>query len=52
MTVDGKSIIDNDFPENINAEDSLWTLEEGEVQDYKGIKYNCYSIHNNNYLFY
>ena len=31
-----ESLIDGEFFEKINSEDSLWTLENGEIQDYKG----------------
>lgn len=36
-------IIDGKFYEKINAEDSLWTIEDGEIDDYKG-KYLHFSI--------
>lgn len=29
VIVEGNTIIDKDFPENINVEESIWTLEEG-----------------------
>lgn len=31
VVVDGAAIIDKDFPENINVEESLWTIEEGQI---------------------
>lgn len=31
VAIEGKTVIDKDFPENINVEESLWTLEEGQI---------------------
>jgi len=36
-------LIDNGFCEQISVDDSLWTLEDGELRDYKG-KYIHVSI--------
>jgi hypothetical protein len=36
VVVKGQTIIDGKLKSKINAEDSLWTLESGQIQDYKG----------------
>ena len=36
VVIEGKTIIDKDFPEKIDAEDSIWALEDGTIQSYKG----------------
>lgn len=36
VSIEGKTLIDKNFSDNINSDDSVWTLEDGEVQDYKG----------------
>ncbi len=36
VVVKGETIIDGKLKSKINAEDSLWTLESGQIQDYKG----------------
>lgn len=36
MVVNGDSIIDGKLKDKINCDDSIWTIEDGEVQDYKG----------------
>ncbi|EAR82709.1 nuclear movement protein (macronuclear) [Tetrahymena thermophila SB210] len=36
VVIEGKSFIDQDFPENINAQECLWTLEDGDIAGYKG----------------
>lgn len=37
VVIEGKTIIDKDFPEKIDPEDSIWALEDGTIQTYKGI---------------
>lgn len=32
----GNTVIDGKLYDKINVEDSIWTIEEGEIQDYKG----------------
>ena len=39
VVVNGETIIDGKLKDKINAGDSLWTIEDGQIQDYKG-KYN------------
>lgn len=34
--VNGQAVIDGKLKGKINADDSLWTIEEGQIQDYKG----------------
>lgn len=34
--VNGEAVIDGKLKGKINADDSLWTIEEGQIQDYKG----------------
>lgn len=36
VIVDGNTIIDGKLKDKINPDDSIWTIEEGQVQDYKG----------------
>lgn len=36
VVINGKEIINGKLKEKINCEDSIWTIEDGEVQDYKG----------------
>lgn len=36
VVVKGQTIIDGKLKEKINSEDSIWTLDDGQIQDYKG----------------
>ena len=36
VIINGEAIIDGQLYDKINAEDSIWTIEDGEVQNYKG----------------
>jgi hypothetical protein len=36
VVVNGETIIDGKLKDKINAGDSLWTIEDGQIQDYKG----------------
>lgn len=36
VVVKGETIIDGKWKNKINAEQTYWTIEDGEVQDYKG----------------
>lgn len=34
--VNGEAIIDGKLKDKINVDDTIWTIEDGQVQDYKG----------------
>ena len=36
VVIAGDTVIDGKLYDKINAEDSIWTIEDGEVQEYKG----------------
>ena len=36
IVIGADTIIDGKLYDKINSEDSIWTIEDGEVQDYKG----------------
>lgn len=36
VAVNGTSLIDGKWKDKINAEETYWTIEEGELEDYKG----------------
>eukprot|EP00919_Chromeraceae_sp_WS-2016_P052332 GHVR01124203.1.p1 GENE.GHVR01124203.1~~GHVR01124203.1.p1 ORF type:complete len:111 (+),score=11.22 GHVR01124203.1:461-793(+) len=36
MSINGTAFIDGKWKERINSEESFWTIETGEIEDYKG----------------